>query len=197
MPDTDTMTTADTKPRTCTLPDADSARSQITQIIERGEVRHYQSRYAITDRAIGALTDVLGDANPIYTDDVAARAAGHPGIVAPATSLQVWAMNRLDEQLPPSPVDRAYQILQANGFTSVVAVNGDQTYDRYLRPEDRLHSEERVESISELKHTGLGEGLFITTLITFLDEADEQVGTMRFRTLWYAPRTQPDTITEA
>lgn len=169
------------------MPNAEQARSAIAQIIDSGEARHYQSRYAITDRAIGALTDVLGDTNPIYVDAEAARAAGHPGVVAPATSLQVWAMNRLDEDLPPSPVDKAYRILQDNGFTSVVAVNGDQTYDRYLVPEDRLHSEERVESISELKHTGLGDGLFITTQIVFRDEADEQVGTMRFRTLWYAP----------
>ncbi|WP_347354746.1 MaoC family dehydratase N-terminal domain-containing protein [Intrasporangium sp.] len=178
------------------MPNATQARSEIARIIESGEVRHYQSRYAITDRAIGALTDVLGDTNPIYTDDAAARAAGHPGVVAPATSLQVWAMNRLDEQLPPSPVDKAYQVLQDNGFTSVVAVNGDQTYDRYLTPEDRLHSEEQVESISELKQTGLGPGLFITTRIIFRDEADQQVGTMRFRTLWYAPGDQQTSSTE-
>lgn len=169
---------------------AEHARVAIAQIIQRGEVRHYKARYAITDRAIGMLTAVLGDANPIYYDIDSARAAGHSGIVAPPTSLQVWTMNRLGEELPPSPVDKAYRILQDNGFTSVVAVNGDQTYDRYLRPDDRLSSYERVESISELKQTALGDGMFLTTLIVFEDQNGERVGTMRFRTLWYAPRTQ-------
>lgn len=178
------------------MPNAERARSAIAQIIHSGEARYYQSRYAITDRAIGALTAVVGDTNPIYVDAEAARAAGHPGIVAPATSLQAWAMNRLDEHLPPSPVDKAYRILQDNGFTSVVAVNGDQTYDRYLLPEDRLRSEERVESVSDLKHTGLGDGLFLTTRIVFRDERGDQVGTMRFRTLWYAPSARQSSNTE-
>ena len=38
--------------------------------------------------------DALADFNPIYLDDAAARAAGHPGIVAPPAMLQTWGMQR-------------------------------------------------------------------------------------------------------
>ena len=36
--------------------------------------------------------EAMGDTNPIYLDDAAARAAGRPGIVAPPTMLQAWVM---------------------------------------------------------------------------------------------------------
>ena len=53
-------------------------------------------------------------------------------------------------------------------------------------PGDLISSTETVEELSELKQTGLGPGMFITTLFVFRDEEGDQVGTMRFRTLWYA-----------
>jgi acyl dehydratase len=34
--------------------------------------------------------EAIGDTNPIYVDDEAARAAGHPGVVAPPAMIQVW-----------------------------------------------------------------------------------------------------------
>ena len=36
--------------------------------------------------------DAIGDRNPIYVDEAAARAAGHPGVVAPPAMIQVWTM---------------------------------------------------------------------------------------------------------
>ena len=36
--------------------------------------------------------DAIGDRNPIYVDEAAAQAAGHPGIVAPPAMIQVWTM---------------------------------------------------------------------------------------------------------
>ncbi len=36
--------------------------------------------------------DAMGDENPVYVDDEAARANGFPGVVAPPTMLQAWIM---------------------------------------------------------------------------------------------------------
>lgn len=41
--------------------------------------------------------DAIGDKNPIYVDEQAARAAGHPGIVAPPAMIQVWTMGGLGQ----------------------------------------------------------------------------------------------------
>ena len=40
---------------------------------------------------IGNWVEAIGDRNPIYVDESAARAAGHP-LVAPPAMIQVWTM---------------------------------------------------------------------------------------------------------
>lgn len=174
--------TVTTEPRI----DPAGATSRIAALIAAGEARHYRARDRVSTATINTLTDVLEDRNPNYRDPAAARANGHPDVIAPATALQVWTMNLLGEEPSDSPVDRAYDILRECGFPSVVAVNSEQHYDRPIAPGDLISSTETVEELSELKQTGLGPGMFITTLFVFRDEAGEQVGTMRFRTLWYS-----------
>lgn len=167
--------------------DPATATKKITALINSGQARYYTARDRVERSTINTLLDVLGDRNPIYTDDEAAQAHGHPGAVAPPAALQVWTMSLLGEQGEgDSPVDRAYQILRDCGFPNVVAVNSEQHYDRYIRPGDLISSQERVHSLSELKQTGLGPGMFITTKLSFTDEHQESVGTMLFRTLWYS-----------
>ena len=38
------------------------------------------------------FVEAVGDENPVYTDEKAARAAGFPGVIAPPTMLQAWIM---------------------------------------------------------------------------------------------------------
>lgn len=174
--------TVTTEPRI----DPEGAARRIAELIAEGQARHYRARDRVSTAPINTLLDVLGDRNPVYTDEAEAKQHGHDSVIAPATALQVWTMNRLGEEPSASPVDAAYDILRDCGFPSVVAVNSEQHYDRPIVPGDLISSTETVEELSELKQTGLGPGMFITTLFVFRDEEDEQVGTMRFRTLWYA-----------
>ena len=150
------------------------------------------------------LTDALGDRNPVYTDEAFARDSVHGGIVAPATSLQVWTMAGLLPRSGPSgdqpqaqhsdnPQSRLMSMVEAEGYIGVVATNCEQTYHRYLRPGDLLTVSSEVESIAGPKQTGLGEGYFITTLQTYRDQAGEVVGEMRFRILKFKPRTSGGT----
>src|SRR3954454_6603475 len=95
----------------------------------------------------------LGDTNPIYVDDEAAKAVGHPGIVAPPTMLQTWQMAGLGGHGPSREGGwgAALQLLDAAGFTSTVAVNCEQEYVRYLVPGDRVTVTGVLESVSEEK----------------------------------------------
>lgn len=134
------------------------------------------------------LTDALGDRNPVYTDEEFAARSVHGGIVAPATSLQVWTMRGLaplEQGAAPAPGPLA--LLDEAGFTSVVATNCEQDYRRYLRPGDLLTVSSQIESISELKKTALGDGHFVTSLQTYRDQHGEVVGEMRFRILKFKP----------
>jgi uncharacterized OB-fold protein/acyl dehydratase len=170
--------------------------------------------------------EAMGDHNPVYVDDEAARAAGFPGIIAPPTMLQAWIMRGLRASLQADadreagtltaeePSDQVMELLNEAGFTSVVATNCDQHYDRPLVLGDRLLVRSVIESISDPKRTGLGPGRFITTRMDYvavpdadvpergsastaevqaLFDAGEPVATQRFRILKYLPpdRTPP------
>lgn len=141
------------------------------------------------------LTDALGDRNPVYTNEEFAKSSIHGGIVAPATSLQVWTMAGLVPRPPASPESdnpqsRLMAMVEAEGYIGVVATNCEQIYHRYLRPGDLLTVSSEVESVTGPKQTGLGEGYFITTLQTYKDQTGEVVGEMRFRILKFKPRQQ-------
>jgi hypothetical protein len=80
-------------------------------------------------------------------------------------------------------------VLDEGGFTSVVATNCEQEYSRPIVLGDRLSVSSSIESVSPEKHTGLGIGHFITTLLTFTDQNGATVADMRFRILKFRPGT--------
>ncbi len=148
------------------------------------------------------FVEAIGDENPIYLDEEAARDAGRGGIVAPPAMLQAWTMRGLRRHLaamaerarppaeraaPPSAQDEALAALAEHGFSSVVATNCEQEYRRELRVGDVLVAASEIESISGEKRTALGAGHFLTSLTTFRDSAGVIAATMRFRILLYRP----------
>ncbi len=139
------------------------------------------------------LVEALEDRNPIYVDAAAAGAVGHPDVVAPPTSLQVWTMGGLRRHQPAEDGQDhrgdLMSLLDDEGYRGVVATNCEQTYMRYLTVGDHLQVSSSLEAVSGLKRTALGEGYFVTSLQTYRDQAGEVVGEMRFRILKYRPGT--------
>ncbi|MET8314307.1 bifunctional MaoC family dehydratase N-terminal/OB-fold nucleic acid binding domain-containing protein [Rhodococcus erythropolis] len=131
--------------------------------------------------------EAIGDENPIYVDESAARAAGHDGIVAPPAMAQVWTMRGLGTiREADDPLGRMTDILDEAGFTSVVATNCDQIYHRYLKPGEEVTISSVLEDVVGPKKTGLGEGWFFTTR-SFWRVGEELVSEMMFRILKFAP----------
>lgn len=133
--------------------------------------------------------EVLGDANPAYTDPERAAGTVHGGLVAPPTMLQAWTMPGAVRP-PGAANDRQQQLhdlLTAHGYGGVVATNSEQGYDRYLRPGDRVSATTVIESISPEKKTALGVGRFIETRTTYRDATGAQIGWMTFRVLKFKP----------
>jgi uncharacterized OB-fold protein/acyl dehydratase len=149
----------------------------------------------------------MGDFNPVYVDDEAARAAGFPGVIAPPTMLQAWIMRGLrtsleadasrdaGQEATDTPSDQVMALLNDAGFTSVVATNCDQHYERPLVPGDLLEVTSVIDSISGEKQTGLGLGHFITNRLEYRDQTGELVATMQFRILKFKPGTGSGTTT--
>lgn len=134
--------------------------------------------------------EAMGDRNPIYTDPEAAAASAHGGLVAPPTMLQAWVMHGLAgrPRHDDDPYEQMTQLLFSRGFTSVVGTNSEQTYERYLRPGDRLTMRTVIDSISDEKATGMGTGHFVTTRQDYYDADGLLVGSMKFRILRFRPR---------
>lgn len=59
--------------------------------------------YAIERKRIAAFAAALGDPHPAYTDPAAARALGHPDIIAPPTYLASLAADAEDQLLNVRP----------------------------------------------------------------------------------------------
>ncbi|MET0269249.1 MAG: MaoC family dehydratase N-terminal domain-containing protein [Sphingomonas sp.] len=159
------------------------------------------ARDAVNLPMIRRWCEAMGETNQIHTDDAAARAAGHPGIVAPPAMLDVWAMP------PYRPGGRASEedmpvlaLFDAAGYTGVVATNVEQQYDRYLTVGDVVTSTPTVADVSDEKRTGLGIGHFVTLAYDFT-VAGEPVGRMTFRVLKFKPNlgaaTPPPAAPEA
>jgi uncharacterized OB-fold protein/acyl dehydratase len=142
----------------------------------------------VNEAMIRHWCEAMGDTNPIYTDEEAAKQSVHGGLVAPPTMLQAWSMRGMSMAAPPDPASRDRQLalhdlLGEAGYPSVVATNCEQGYTRYLRPGDQVVAHTVVEAISEEKATALGIGYFIDTRTTFRDQRGEEVGWMTFRVL--------------
>src|SRR6478609_5544645 len=110
--------------------------------------------------------EAMGDDNPLYVSDEAARATGRVGVVAPATMVQAWTMRGYAASVEPtpagSPFDELVALLDEGGYGSVVATDSDLELVRELVPGDHVSVEEVVESISPEKGTALGAGRFVT-----------------------------------
>jgi len=135
--------------------------------------------------------EAMGDENPIYTDPEAAAATVHGEVIAPAVMLQAWVMRGIRPRPATggSPQDALMNLLDGAGFSSVVATNGEQEYDRMLHPGDHLQTRTVLDSVSEEKQTGLGVGHFVTTRVEYLTVEGEPVGRQLFRILKFKPGT--------
>lgn len=160
----------------------------IEEIKAAGTSKRRAGRDPVNQPMIHHWVDAIGDANPIYVDEAAARAAGHPGVVAPPAMIQVWTMMGLGAQRPDDdPLGRMMQLFDQAGYLGVVATNCEQTYHRYLRPGEEVSVTAEISDVAGPKQTGLGEGYFITQHITWW-VGDESVAEMDWRILKFAPK---------
>jgi uncharacterized OB-fold protein/acyl dehydratase len=145
------------------------------------------SPHAVNEPMIRHWVEAMGDQNPVYVSDVAAREAGYDRLIAPPTMLQAWIMRGLRASMTleearaagtaqgSGPNDVMMGLLDDEGLTSVVATNCEQHYGRPLVVGDRLVVRSVIESISDPKRTALGTGRFITNRMDYVAVPDADV----------------------
>ncbi|HUC05284.1 MAG TPA: OB-fold domain-containing protein [Acidimicrobiales bacterium] len=142
---------------------------------------------AVNAPMIRHWVEAMGDENPVYLSDAAARQYGHRSAYAPPTMLQAWIMRGLKvsneveraraagEEQGTGAVDTMMKLCDDEGLTSVVATNCEQRYLRPLVIGDRVLVRSLIEDISDPKRTGLGTGRFLTTRLDFVAVPDASV----------------------
>jgi uncharacterized OB-fold protein len=145
------------------------------------------SPHAVNAPMIHHWVEAMGDTNPIYVSEEAARAYGHERIVAPPAMLQAWIMRGLRDVTSTEaadgpgdegvlgPYETMSALLEEEGLTGVRGTNCMQHYGRSLVLGDRLFARTFIESISEPTRTRLGPGRFITTRHEFTAAPDAGV----------------------
>jgi uncharacterized OB-fold protein/acyl dehydratase len=160
------------------------------QVRAAGRSKPRVGRDPVNQPMIHHWVDAIGDKNPIYVDESAAKAVGHPGIVAPPAMIQVWTMMGLGGvRAPDDPLTKILELFDDAGYIGVVATNCEQTYHRYLRPGEEVSVAAELTDVVGPKQTALGEGFFITQKITW-QVGDEDVAEMNWRIMKFIPKDQ-------
>jgi len=158
------------------------------EIKAAGKSKPRTGRHPVNQPMIDHWLDAIGDKNPIYVDEKTALEAGHPGLVAPPAMIQVWTMAGLGGvRAPDDPLSRMLELFDSAGYIGVVATNCEQTYHRYLRPGEEVSVTAELTDVVGPKQTALGEGFFITQMITWR-VGDEDVAEMMWRMMKFKPR---------
>ncbi|KAA9162952.1 MaoC family dehydratase [Amycolatopsis acidicola] len=124
------------------------------------------STYEVGREKIREFADAIGDENPVYRDPEAARAAGHPDVIAPPTFLTVINLAAINTIVADPELGLDYSRM----------VHGDQSFrhTRAVRAGDRLRLTTQVEDIM----TRAGND-FLTVRADIADENGEPVCTTR------------------
>lgn len=139
--------------------------------------------------------EVMGVDNPLYTDADYAATTEFGAIVAPPAMLQAWCLEGLhmNNYAPGSTTENPYEVLkmiESHGYPSVVAVNSDLSFERYVKLGEKLYYTTRLDAVGEEKTTALGTGFFVTLVMTFFSqkpEGDDKVGQLVFRVFKFRP----------
>ncbi len=168
----------------------DDIKAAAERVKAEGKSKPRTGRPPVNQPMMDHWLDAMGDKNPIYVDDAAAKAAGHPGVVAPPAMIQVWTMMGLGGVRPDDdPLGRILELFDDAGYVGVVATNCEQSYHRYLRPGEEVSVAAELVDVVGPKRTALGEGFFITQKITWFsgDDGNEPVADMMWRIMKFRP----------
>ncbi len=140
---------------------------------------------AVCKCMIRHFCEMMEDPNPLYQDEEYAKNSKFGGIVAPPQMLMVWCMPRIWPwpEFPWVPMAE----LDLPGVDTYVATDMIHEFYKPVKPGDKLYYIMKLDKVSELKKTRIGEGHFITTTQTYYNQNDEKVGAEIRTVLKYKP----------
>ena len=121
----------------------------VTMEVEKGHIQRF--------------AEAIGDTNPVYNDEAAARKSAYGGLVAPPTFLR--SVRGVNLELP-------FEL----SFSRRLDGGSDWEYFQPVRPGDRITAVARVAELTE-RSGRLGAMVFMTTITTYTNQFEEVVAT--------------------
>ncbi len=142
------------------------------------------SRSAINTTEIWNFCEAVEDGNPVYWDEGIARSSRFGRLISPPHALltymvgRSWAPAFVEERERAAvaaqgrdPEDRVRAILAEHGFSTATAVTRKEEYLEPYGPGDgRIRQAVLVESVSPVKQTKVGAGVFVATVAEYRSE---------------------------
>ncbi|MDF5751913.1 MaoC family dehydratase N-terminal domain-containing protein [Spongiactinospora sp. TRM90649] len=116
------------------------------------------STYEVSRVKIREFASAIGDPNPVYRDREAAKAAGHPDVIAPPTFPIVFTLAGAGEALSDPEL----------GLNYAMVVHGDQRFE-YTRPVRAGDELVCTSTITEIRSIGRNEVLTVQSDVTTVD----------------------------
>jgi acyl dehydratase len=153
------------------LPTKDEIAKRPEQVQALGEITALMfQRYAIA----------VGDLNPIYFDDAAARAAGHPGIVAPPnflTSVLGWQPGPPEGELLPDGTEEKLLAPEIRGLR-LMGGGHELTFGQPVRPGDVVTARRKLVDLYQ-REAKFGQLTFAISDIVYTNQRGEHLVTCR------------------
>ena len=121
--------------------------------------------------AIIKFAQAIGDDNPLYNDEVAARESRFGGLIAPPTFLRSAVTAR-----PELPFDVPFERVLDGG--------SDWEYFAPVRPGDQITSVSRIEDMNE-RNGSIGLMLIFTIVVTYTNQFGQVVATQTSTSIRY------------
>ena len=148
---------------------------------------------SVNHAMIRQWTEIIGDANPAYTNAGWAANSARGKTIAPPAMMYVWGQEgfAVTTGRPSDAQADLVNLFNQHGYTGVLGTNVRQEYVKEVSPGDTVSVHMVIDNISERKTTGRGPGYFFETLATFTNQHGETIGTQRFKVLKFIPKEQP------
>ncbi len=164
--------------------------AQVYAYVGREVCPRQPAKDAVNAAMIRHWAEAMGDANPAYQDTDWAASSRRGQVIAPPAMMYVWNQEGIKvatEGRPSDPQSDLVELFNTHGYIGTLGTNVVQEYMKEVCPGDTVHMGMVIDSISERKATGRGEGYFFETLATFTDQRGDVIGTQRFRVLKFMP----------
>jgi acyl dehydratase len=134
----------------------------------------------ITALAFQRYAIAVGDPNPIYFDDAAARAAGYPGVVAPPnflSSVLGWEAGPPENELLEDGTEPKILVTEIQGLR-LMGGGHDLTFGEPVRPGDVITARRKLVDLYQ-RESKMGPLTFAISEILYTNQRGEHVVTCR------------------